>query len=60
MSENKRGFSRSLTVGGRELTVETGRVAKQAGGSVLIRYGDTVVLVAATRSVEPRQGLDFF
>ncbi len=60
MSDNKSGFSRSLLVGGREMTVETGRVAKQAGGSVLVRYGDTVVLVAATRSVEPRQGLDFF
>lgn len=60
MSEEKRGFSRSLSVGGREMTMETGRLAKQAGGSVVVRYGDTVVLVAATRSEEPRQGIDFF
>jgi polyribonucleotide nucleotidyltransferase len=60
MSEFNRGFSRSLPVGGREMTMETGRLAKQAGGSVMIRYGDTVVLVAATRSEEPREGMDFF
>ena len=60
MSETSNGFIRSLSVGGRELSVETGRMAKQAGGSAVIRYGDTVVLVAATRSEEPREGLDFF
>jgi len=60
MSESKYGFSRSLPVGGREMTIETGRLAKQAGGSALIRYGDTVVLVTATRSEEPREGIDFF
>ncbi|MGZ8501406.1 MAG: polyribonucleotide nucleotidyltransferase [Candidatus Limnocylindrales bacterium] len=45
--------------GGRTLTVETGRLARLAGGSVTIRYGDTMVLGTANRS-EPRPGLDFF
>lgn len=47
-------------LGGRLLTAEIGKVAKQANGSVLLRYGDTVVLVTATVSKEPRQGMDFF
>ncbi|MDR3592204.1 MAG: polyribonucleotide nucleotidyltransferase [Negativicutes bacterium] len=47
-------------LGGRTLTIETGKMAKQAGGSVLVRYGDTAVLVAATASAEPREGIDFF
>ncbi|WP_049754254.1 polyribonucleotide nucleotidyltransferase [Heliomicrobium modesticaldum] len=50
----------SMEIAGRTLTIETGRVAKQAGGSVLARYGDTVVLVTATGSKEPRPGIDFF
>lgn len=60
MNEAKNGFSRSLSVGGREITLETGRLAKQAGGAAVVRYGDTVVLVTATRSDEPREGTDFF
>ena len=48
-----------VMVGGRELTIETGRMAKQAGGSAVIRYGDTMVLVAATASTKPREGVDF-
>jgi polyribonucleotide nucleotidyltransferase len=48
------------TLGGRTLTAEIGKVAKQANGSVMVRYGDTVVLVTATVSKEPRQGIDFF
>ena len=60
MNENMSGFVRRLSVGGREMTIETGRLARQAGGSAVIRYGDTVVLVAATRAEEPRQGIDFF
>jgi polyribonucleotide nucleotidyltransferase len=47
-------------LGGRPLVLEFGEVAKQANGSVLVRYGDTVVLVTATMSKEPRQGIDFF
>jgi polyribonucleotide nucleotidyltransferase len=49
----------SVTVGGRKLTLETGRLAKQAHGSVLITYGETVVLVTAVCTDE-RPGLDFF
>jgi DNA polymerase III epsilon subunit family exonuclease len=45
--------------GGRTLTVETGKLARLAGGSVTVRYGDTLVLGTANRS-EPRPGLDFF
>ncbi|MDR3563568.1 MAG: polyribonucleotide nucleotidyltransferase [Negativicutes bacterium] len=49
-----------IQLGGRTLTVETGKMAKQAGGAVLVRYGDTAVVVAATASAEPREGIDFF
>ena len=49
----------SVTVNGRPLTIETGRLAKQAHGSVLITYGESVVLVTAV-SGEERPGLDFF
>ncbi len=51
---------RSLELAGRTLTLETGHLAKQASGSVLVRYGDTMVLVTATGSKEPREGVDFF
>lgn len=46
-------------VAGRKLTLETGRLAKQATGSVLVRYGDTVVLVTAVISPTAREGVDF-
>jgi polyribonucleotide nucleotidyltransferase len=46
-------------IAGRTLSIETGRVAKQAHGSALVRYGDSVVLVTATRA-KPREGIDFF
>jgi polyribonucleotide nucleotidyltransferase len=49
----------STEIGGRTLSIETGRVAKQAAGAALVSYGDTVVLVAAT-SGTPREGIDFF
>ena len=49
----------SVMVGGRALTLETGRLAKQAHGSILVTYGDTMVLVTAV-SAEERPGLDFF
>ncbi len=54
-------MSHSLSVefGGRTLTIETGRLARLAGGAVTVRYGDTVVLGTANRA-EPRPGLDFF
>ena len=49
-----------MQLGGRTFTVETGKMAKQANGAVLVRYGETVVLVTATASDEPREGVDFF
>jgi polyribonucleotide nucleotidyltransferase len=58
--ENFNILRKSLDVGGRKLTVETGRLAKQASGAVFVRYGDTAVLATATASKEPREGIDFF
>jgi len=49
----------SAEFGGRTLTIETGRMARLAGGAVTVRYGDTMVLGTANRS-DPRPGLDFF
>ncbi|AKX93818.1 polyribonucleotide nucleotidyltransferase [Moorella thermoacetica] len=51
---------KTLVVAGRDLTLETGRLAKQAGGAVMVSYGGTMVLVTATASEEPREGIDFF
>lgn len=48
-----------VEVGGRPLIFETGQIARQAGGSVLMRYGETVVLVAATKEDRIREGIDF-
>jgi polyribonucleotide nucleotidyltransferase len=45
---------------GRRLVVETGKVARQAGGAAWVEYGETVVLVTATASRSPREGIDFF
>jgi polyribonucleotide nucleotidyltransferase len=50
----------SLELGGRQLTLETGELARQASGSVFVRYGDTCVLVAVTASANPREGIEFF
>ena len=50
----------STELAGRKLTLETGKLAGLANGSVLVRYGDTVVLVDVTASKEPRDGIDFF
>ncbi len=46
--------------GGKTLSIETGKVARQAGGAVTVRLGDTVVLVSATAAETPREGIDFF
>jgi len=50
----------SVNVGGKDLTFETGRIAKQAHGSVLVTQGDTMVLCAVCVSPESRPGQDFF
>ena len=57
MTEQKKTYT--LDWAGRQLTVETGQLAKQANGAVLVRYGDTTVLSTATASKNSR-GLDFF
>ena len=47
-------------VGGGEIHIESGKIAKQADGSVTVQLGETIVLVAACGSAKPRPGLDFF
>src|ERR687897_2535614 len=56
----KKYLKESIKLGDKELTVETGRVAKQADGSVVVRYGDTMLLVAAVSAPTAREGVDFF
>ncbi len=56
----KKYLKEKIKLGDRELSVETGRVAKQADGSVVVRYGDTMLLVAAVGAQTPREGIDFF
>ena len=50
----------STEIGGRELIIETGRFAEQAGGAVTVRMGDTIVFGTATMSSRPREGIDYF
>ncbi|MBE6564014.1 MAG: polyribonucleotide nucleotidyltransferase [Ruminococcaceae bacterium] len=57
MFENYKTFS--YTLAGRELVIETGKMAGLANGSCLVRYGDTVILASATASKAPRDGIDF-
>ena len=56
----KKYLNESIKLGNKELIVETGKVAKQADGSVVIRYGDTMLLVAAVSARTAKEGLDFF
>ena len=56
----KKYLNESIKLGDKELTVETGKVAKQADGSVVIRYGETMVLVTAVSMRTAKEGLDFF
>ncbi|MBX3289909.1 MAG: polyribonucleotide nucleotidyltransferase [Acidobacteria bacterium] len=56
----KKYLKESIKVGGEELIVETGKVAKQADGSVVIRYGETMLLVTAVSMRTAKEGLDFF
>ncbi|MCD8175324.1 MAG: polyribonucleotide nucleotidyltransferase [Phascolarctobacterium sp.] len=52
--------SYTMDLGGRELTIEAGKIAKQANGAVIVRYGDTAIVVAATGTKTPHEGVDFF
>ena len=51
--------TRDVSIGQGTLTLETGKLAKQAGGATLVRLGDSVVLVTACRNSSPREGIDF-
>jgi polyribonucleotide nucleotidyltransferase len=51
--------TREISVGGKTLSLETGRLAKQADGAVVVRLGDTMVLVTACADANPREGVDF-
>ncbi len=53
-------LKKSIEISGKEISIETGKMALQANGSVVARSGDTVVLSTATMAKEPRQGMDFF
>jgi polyribonucleotide nucleotidyltransferase len=52
-------YRRELTIGGKTLSIETGKLAKQADGSAIVRYGDTVVIVTACCASTEREGIDF-
>jgi polyribonucleotide nucleotidyltransferase len=52
--------TKTFSIGGKEISFETGRLAKAASGSVVIRCDDTLILVTATGSEKPRPGIDFF
>ena len=50
---------REIQIGSRTISIETGKLAKQADGAVLVRSGDTMVLVTACHAATPRVGIDF-
>ncbi len=51
--------TREVSINGKSLSLETGKLAKQAHGSVIVRFGDSVVLVTACHAASPREGIDF-
>ena len=51
---------KEMDLGGKQLIIETGKLAKLAAGSVTVQYGDTLILAAVTASEEPRENIDFF
>src|ERR1700751_3549676 len=51
--------TRDISISGKSLRFETGKLAKQAGGAVVVRFGDSVVLVTACRAANAREGIDF-
>ncbi len=60
MTTEKIITEKSIEIGGKTISIETGRLAAQANGAVVVRCGDTMVLVTATGRTEPREGIDFF
>src|SRR5947209_1317274 len=59
MFEEEKMKTVQMELGGRTLSLETGRLAKLANGAVMVRYGDTMVLSVAVASTTPREGIDF-
>lgn len=53
------GLKRSIVTGGKEISVETGKLAKQADGSVVVRMGDTMLLATVVAAQEAKDGVDF-
>ena len=53
-------YRKELVWGGRKLVLETGKIARQADGAVMARYGDTVVLATVVYAKAPKPGVDFF
>ena len=52
-------ITREISINGKTLSLETGKLAKQADGAVIVRFGDSVVLVTACRAASQREGIDF-
>ena len=60
-SQHDKGVAATeLEIGGRKLRIETGRIANQADGAALVRYGDTMILATAVMSKQPREDVDYF
>lgn len=59
MSQRKY-LKESIKLGDNQLTIETGKVAKQADGAVIVQYGETMILVTAVSARTAKEGLDFF
>ena len=57
---NRKYLKEAIKLGDKELIIETGKVAKQADGAVVMRYGDTMILVTAVSARTAKEGLDFF
>ena len=53
------GITKSITIGGKDISIETGKLAKQADGSVVLRMGDTMILATVVANTEARDGVDF-
>ncbi len=53
------GITKSITIGGKEISIETGKLAKQADGSVVLRMGDTMILATVVAGKTAREGVDF-
>ena len=53
-------LKKEMELGGRTLTIQTGKIARQSSGSVIVTYGETSVIVAVNAAKEEREGIDYF